>query len=151
MPKLGTFVDGGVPVAADLNAGAAAWGTWSPTYTNLTVGNGSVTAKYGYYGRVPFAKWSFTMGTTSAIGSAPTVSLPVNFSNSIETGICRYTDTGTANYPGSVLPATSSTVGLYAWLASGTYVSATALSSTIPFTWGSTDVLTFTIFYEATS
>lgn len=54
-----------------------AWQTWSPTLTNLTLGNGTQIAKYVQVGKTVFFRYALVLGTTSAVGSNPTISPPV--------------------------------------------------------------------------
>ena len=56
----------------------AAWGSWSPTFTNFTKGNATIVADYIQIGKVVFYTLSVTLGSTSTMGTAPTFSLPVN-------------------------------------------------------------------------
>lgn len=53
------------------------WQSWSPTLTNLTLGNGTVSANYIQMGKTVYFRVRFTLGTTSAVGTAPTFSVPV--------------------------------------------------------------------------
>jgi len=61
--------------ATELYPGPA-WTTWSPTLTNLTLGNGTVTAKYFKRGKTLDYRFKFVLGSTSAVGTAPRFSLP---------------------------------------------------------------------------
>lgn len=53
------------------------WQSWIPTYTNLTVGNGTVVAKYIQIGKTVHAYWSIICGSTTSLGDPPFISLPV--------------------------------------------------------------------------
>jgi len=55
---------------------APAWTSWSPTLTNLTLGNGTVTAKYLKRGKVLDFRFKFVLGSTSTVGTLPRFSLP---------------------------------------------------------------------------
>ena len=46
------------------NTGGA-WQTWTPTYNNLTVGNGTVTCGYKQIGKTVTFRWIFQLGSTS--------------------------------------------------------------------------------------
>lgn len=153
MAKLGTFSAAQVWTAAELNAGAAAWTTWTPTLTNITVGNGTQVAKYAFFGRTVFAKWRFTLGSTSVMSSGPTISLPVAMADSLEmheSRVMAYDASAFLPYPGagyvvgaSFVPQVVNTAGTYAVL--------TAITATVPFTWTTSDYLQFLVTYEATS
>src|SRR5678815_1966659 len=45
------------------------WSTWSPTTANLTLGNGTITARYRMSGKTGDFFFSFVLGSTSAIGT----------------------------------------------------------------------------------
>lgn len=55
---------------------AVSWSSWTPTYTNLTVGNGTVLARYRVDGRTMHFTFEFLLGSTSAIGTNPKIGLP---------------------------------------------------------------------------
>jgi hypothetical protein len=155
MAKLGTFVDGTVPVAADLNAGAAAWATWSPTYANLTIGNGTVIAKYAFFGRTVFFKWKLTWGSTTSCGAAPTVSLPVTAADAADIDRMGTTlglvDVSTGKTYLGVSIASTTLIQLEVVDVSGTYAADAGLSSTLPVTWTTGDIWRMSGTYEATS
>ena len=76
---------GGVPnlesrlaaAEATIAAMLAAWTTWTPTHTNLTVGAGGVvTARHRLVGKTLDWKWKFKYGTGSAVGTSPRFTLP---------------------------------------------------------------------------
>lgn len=125
------------------------YSTWSsPINAGITVGNGTQTANYYQAGKLVHCVYRLVLGTTSTIGAA-VLNLPVT---ALTTGVVMvrgtYVDTGTATY--DVMGASSSgTVALSVPNASATYVTATAISSTIPFTWTSTDVMNVELLYMA--
>jgi hypothetical protein len=101
---------------------SGAWITWSPTLTNVTVGNGVTNyAKYKQIGKVVHFRLKFTLGTTSSIGGTITISLPVtanaDYANSEEQFNASVTlaDAGVNTYMGGVMWASSTTVTLRAW------------------------------------
>jgi len=127
------------------------WTDWSPTLTNLTLGNGSVLAKYQRIGRVIFYRFQFTYGSSgSAVGTNPQFSLPVAAAagngDTDVFGDCNYKDTGTANYRGQAWFVSATTARIVYFPAGGAAANVTA---TAPHTWASTDVIYVTGFYEA--
>jgi hypothetical protein len=52
------------------------WVSYTPTLTNLTVGNGTLSAKYMRQSKICTVRFVFTFGTTSSMGTDPTLSLP---------------------------------------------------------------------------
>lgn len=110
-----------------------AWQSWTPTLTNLTLGNGSSVGTYIQIGKTVFFKWIFTIGTTSAVGTAPTISLPVT---SVATpdvtfplGTCIYDNNGGSGYNGLFMWASTTTTALYTLDTSNNF---TAYSATNP-------------------
>lgn len=133
-----------------------AWTSYTPTLTNLTLGNGTSVATFARIGRTIHWRWVFTLGTTSAVGTVPTISLPVaaaaDYSGQGPTfGICTFIDQGVANYSGRVTGLSSTTVHFQNENAAGTSVVMTNTSATVPFTFGSTDQIFATGTYEAAS
>lgn len=134
-------------------AANAAWTSWTPTLTNITQGNGTVTAKYSQIGKVVFFKFFFVLGSTSAMGSIPTISLPVTAAalvsgsdNKID-GKVEVKDASTGDaYTGEIF-LNSTTV------ARPTYLNVNAvnvnISATAPMTWATSDVLGLAGSYEA--
>lgn len=139
---------------ASLNTGA--WTAWVPTWVNLTVGNGTVTAAYVQIGKLVVARLSIVFGTTTSISGDPTFTLPVT--RATYGGTSGITPIGNAqafDVSGGVASVIqviniSTTTGAFrANNASATYLTAAALSSTVPFTWTNPDELCAELFYEA--
>jgi len=110
-----------------------AWQSWTPTLTNLTLGNGSSVGTYIQIGKTVFFKWIFAIGTTSAVGTAPTISLPVT---SVATpdvtfplGTCIYDNNGGSGFNGLFMWASTTTTALYTLDTSNNF---TAYSATNP-------------------
>lgn len=66
---------------AKLDTGAgeigAAWQSWTPSYTNITVGDGTVVAKYIQIGKTIRFEWQIVCGSSTSIANGHTISLPV--------------------------------------------------------------------------
>lgn len=129
------------------------WQTWAPSYTNLTIGNGAVTAKYTQNGKTVSFVYKFTLGSTSAMGTVPTISLPVaaNASYSLNDALgTGFANTNSANSP--VIPTLQSATIFSPTVngAAGTYVGGlSGLTASIPGTWASTNYFTVQGSYEA--
>jgi hypothetical protein len=146
-----------VPNNAHNNTGA--WGSswaltsYTPTFTNLTVGNGTHSSGYTQIGKMVYFYLKFTFGSTSAIsGGVNITSLPVTpkaLTAADSVGFGLLVDSGTAEYPATFEYQSSTSVSIYVQNASGTYLTHSALSSTVPFTWTTNDRLTGWIIYEA--
>lgn len=125
-----------------------AWQTWTPTWTNFTLGNSVVDAKYIQIGKVVHFRLSLIIGSTSTFGVSPKFSLPVTsaayaFDSII--GNTTLVDTGTGVVQGFV-DWQSTTTAMPVAIAT-TYFG--GLSSSAPFNWASNDKILCTATYEA--
>jgi len=132
-----------------------AWTTWSPTLSNLTLGNGPpVVAKYrqiGTHGSVDYV-FGFTLGSTSTVGTEPGFTLPVVPATSPyvnATGV--QTPVGMAYYrhaSGSPASRIGVAVVFATSVASLRYNNHTTgdslaqITATVPWTWATGDYLT---------
>lgn len=130
-----------------------AWQSFTPTFTNLTVGNGTLTGKYQQIGKTVRYRITLVFGSTTSVSGLITHSLPVtsvSYSGSLPTiGRAAILDLGTAVFDAMPIWLTTTTVGIRALNAAGTYVNAVATSSTIPMTWTTGDELMVFGEYEA--
>lgn len=120
---------------------------WTPTYTNITVGNGTVVARYTQIGKLVYAYWSFTLGSTSSYGNNAAISLPVTAASTNFNGTAYGLDFGTLEVIGQSLLKSTTTMNLYAPI-NGSYGS-TQASATFPWTWTTNDKMILNITYEA--
>ena len=60
-----------------LHGNLGAWTAWTPSWTNVTVGNGTNEGAYIQIGKIVFMRINFTLGNTSAITGLITLTLPV--------------------------------------------------------------------------
>jgi len=133
------------------------WESWTPTFTNLSGGTLNY-AKYTLIGKTVNFKIKYTMAGANVAGSV-TVTVPVDaatdYAGSAENreplGNVIFRDAATAVFLGLIYfsGTTRTNFLIVANNASGTYLSATAISSTIPFTWAATDTLQISGTYEA--
>lgn len=127
------------------------WQSWSPTYTNLTVGNGTTTAKYAQIGKTVTARIRFVFGTTSVMGSGPTFTLPVTSADSSSLGIL---GTGLAlaaatAYLVSARRDSSTVCQIVTWDSGGAYLTTSGVTALIPNTWANNDYFDIYLTYEA--
>ncbi len=132
------------------------WTTSAPTYTNITVGNGTVTSRYVEAdGKVT---WRFKLlfgSTTTVDGSGVTVSLPVNAATGGAStdgpfvGQAAMFESGNVVFVGMVTIDSATFVFVGPTFDSGSWERLANLSATQPFTWGTSDELSFQITYEA--
>lgn len=129
-----------------------AWQTWTPTLANITAGNGTTVAIYTQIGKTVIAKFKFTLGNTSSMGTAPTFTLPVtasaNWVVNDTVGFGTANDTGSGS-PLDVIIDSTTVARPLAVTAGGTYASWANITSAIPFSWGTGDFIQCTIIYEA--
>jgi hypothetical protein len=134
-----------------------AWGTWTPTLTNMTLGNGTVTARFLRVGRKITFYFKFVLGSTSAVGTNPVFSLPVAPSSlystgSVDTfGTTTILDSGVGVYSGPCFWNGGSNAILQVWNVAGTYSLVASITATVPMTWTTGDILIGTGTYEAAS
>ena len=145
---------GKVTIADSTNLGGA-WQTWTPTLTNMTLGNGTVTAKYIQIGKTVFFRFAFVFGSTSTMGSIPRFSLPVTAAShagslgSILLGTANAYDNATNNFDCvAVLNSTTDAI-IRVIQASGTNSLQANITSTNPMTWTTSDELHVIGQYEA--
>lgn len=145
------FTDGDVVDAADLNTIAGAWDSFTVTLTNVSIGNGTATGFYKKIGRTVVYRVSITFGSTTSISGDVEVALPVTAASILGTHqVVMVDDSTSTSYAGMAAPSTT-VARLRAVNASATYATLAALSSTVPFTWATSDVIRLTGVYEAAS
>jgi hypothetical protein len=120
---------------------SGAWTTWTPTYTNLTLGNGNVVARYCQIGKVVFFNFFLTFGSTTSMTAAnPTFSLPVAAVRSTFFYNGNILDSGTVNY--SAFAETTAGLTTATWRTqnvSATYPTTAGCEPTVPMTWTTND------------
>jgi hypothetical protein len=164
-----TFTAGQTLTAASMNivsgnlsaiapGGIGAWTTYTPTLTNITVGTGGSAKNEGRYirlGRFVALEIQIVLGTSGGLVPSGVIgaTLPPITQQAAARGSfsARLRDAGTAIYVGMTDNTTTGRVDVYAVLASGTYASGAAPSSTVPFSWAAGDEVLIWGFYEAAS
>lgn len=128
-----------------------AWTDWVPAWTNLTVGNAVVIAKYSKLGRTVHIRLKMTLGTTTVMGNGPEFSLPftlaADYTSEWVWGSATYIDTGVQGYLGEI-HANNSRGLLRTDNGAGQPSNITAA---LPFAWGNTDQIMLSGTYEAAS
>lgn len=128
-------------------AGFNAWTSFTPTFSNITTGNGSASGTYLSIGKTVHLRAILTFGTTTSVTGAIGFSFPVtpkSTSNFIVGSVFMH-DVGVQIYYGSLLPNGS----VYTWKTDSTYLYYVQANVNVPFTWGSGDELSVTATYEA--
>lgn len=133
-----------------------AWQSYTPTLTNLSGANNTVTAAYIRIGNIVRVSVVITLGVGFSMPGAVVISMPVTGRSDYATtarggtGFCRYTDVSpSANYYGHGRVETTTTFTPLVMNVSSTYASQNNITSTVPFTWASTDYMQLEWEYEA--
>lgn len=115
--------------------------SWTPSWTNLTVGNGTVTATYSRSGDWVQANVKLVLGSTSVVSGSVLTSLPIaTASTQPHVGSCVFTDAGTRTYVGAAFQNGTS-VTVFHTEGVGT------ITSTSPFTWTTSDEIYYSVTY----
>lgn len=125
------------------------WTSWTPTWANVTTTSATIAANYARVDDTVFFIVTFVLGASSAIGTAPTFTLPVTAGNTFLGNARFFDDDAGVNYEGRCDLASLTTAGLACATTSGTYLTRTGLTASIPFTWATDDSITATGFYQA--
>ncbi len=133
---------------------SALYVAWTLDQQFWSLGNGTITAEYIQIGKMVHAWGSIILGSTSTVSAGFSTSYPVtpalNAATSPVLGLSRLTDTGAGiHYHGLMVMSNSTRLRFFAKNAAGTYLTETAASNTVPFTWANTDEAHFSIVYEA--
>ena len=125
-------------------------GTFTPTFDNLTVGNGTSQGRYTKIGRTVFVEVDFVWGsTTSASGTWYVNNLPFTTAATfLAYGSGNILDSGTENY--TCLAATNASNTLMRPLANNasvTYLANAGVTATVPMTWTTNDAVRMTLVY----
>ena len=125
--------------------------TYSPTHTDITVGNGTEVARYIKIGKLVQVSYKLTWGSTTSFGATSiAVGLPFT-ANADAFGSGLHTDTGSSNYHllANVVSGTSVAI-IRTYNIAGSYARGDNFTrSNLPFIWTSGDVLHFSLVYEA--
>jgi hypothetical protein len=127
------------------------WQTWTPSYTRLTIGNGTVVARYQQIGKTVNFFWKLTWGSTTSVVNYPVISPPVNgniTANQYPIGLASLNDVSVVEYAGSVNMTGGNGLLISSINSAGTSAYYTVLDSGTPATWTTNDIWTITGTYE---
>lgn len=144
---------------ADAHSTGVAWSSWTPTWTNLTIGavpnNATVVAKYARVGKLIVARLNIIFGSATSVSGSIIFSLPVNraafagTSGLTPIGHCRLFDTSApATLEGVIISTAVGTALVGAHDSSGAYLVGIGTGTTVPFTWAVGDEISLQIVYE---
>jgi hypothetical protein len=126
--------------------------SYTPTFTNLTVGNGTLNCEYAQIGKLVYVRFSLVFGSTTTMGSGPYFTLPVTASSSDlgVLGLNYMEDVGVAGYTGAFVYAGNTLAYLTRASVSGSnVVVSTQITASSPFTWGTNDFIRGQFVYGA--
>lgn len=129
-----------------------AWISYTPTLTNMTLGNGTMTAYYKQIGKLVEVYVSITFGSTTSISANPKIGYPVTArttGNDQFVGTGSLSDAGIATYLITMGQEATTYCALYAIKSDGTYTTITSVLATVPFTFGTGDAIRVAFKYEA--
>jgi hypothetical protein len=128
-----------------------AWISYTPTFTNVTLGNGTITARYNVIGKTLFIRFRLQLGSTSSVTGAPAVSLPAGFTSPL-TNVFPigegYATISSVNYILTPVITGVSAMTAFTNLASGTFLAAGDMSATAPATWNNGSLLEMNVRME---
>lgn len=129
-------------------------GTFTPTFVNLTIGNGTVEGNYTKVGRLVtvhiYVKWGSTTSASGGwyINNAPFTAVNDNM-QSFGNGLVL--DSGTANFSAlSRIVANTTDIRPMAQLTVNGYIGWTGVTATVPMTWTTNDETRVNITYVTT-
>lgn len=135
---------------------SGAWQSWTPTWTNLTIGNATQTAKYKQIGKTVHFYIDIVLGSTSSVSTTADFTVPVTavsrdgLATTQPYGIARYFDTSaSATALGFCFYKSTTTAVPHYFAVSGSLVSSGGFTSTAPFTWATGDNIHIQGTYEA--
>ncbi len=123
------------------------WFSWTTTFTNITVGDGTLTCKWKAGARQLFFEIDLIFGSTSAVAGDVSLTPPATLSETQSSGarpplgLITILDAGTAVFYGSLNMLSTTSLAIKVYNAAGTYLTQSNLSSTVPMTWVATDCL----------
>jgi len=146
------FVADQVLTAAQMN-GIGETTSYTPTLTNLSIGNGTSTWKYTRVNQNILLLGSIVFGSTTSVTGLITINFPVaadTITNTAIIGMASAQDSGTGTFPLAIYQLSTNALGLYAIGSAGTNLGPiAATSSTVPFTWTNTDEIRLVLAYRA--
>ncbi len=142
------FTAGQVLTAAQMN-GIGETTSFTPSWNGLSVGNGVQTFKYVRVQNLVYVFGKLTFGSTTSLTSNVSFTPPVATTNQPDLSIIGtpfFNDATSVGFTGLHL-FTANLIFLQVANVSGTYLSTTALSATVPFTWAVNDYFTVAAVY----
>lgn len=131
-----------------LNPGA--WITFTPTLTNITLGSGTLTARYQQRGRNVWYQFFLVWGVGTSASGTQTLSAPITpaIGAGDQMGAGYALDSGTASFPLQFVLGGSGNITVLSFTVSGSNVIRAFATGTVPFTWTTSDELRGSVVYR---
>jgi hypothetical protein len=133
---------------------SATWTSFTPAFTNLTVGNATLVGKYINVNKTVLFYVQVTFGSTTSMGTAATLTLPVSAASATASqgGVYQITfqDHGVGTFVGTLQALNNSATTLrFGGIDTGsTYATYVQTTSTVPLGWGLNDGIYISGIYE---
>ena len=127
------------------------WTSFTPAYTNLTVGNASNVGAYFVVGGFVYGHIYLAFGSTTSVSGHIQFNLPLTASNGTNgqnIGQTKFSDSGVGVFIGYMNQLSTTRGEFYVFNASGTYTTQTAVTATVPMTWTTNDEIFSTFMYR---
>ena len=123
---------------------------WSPSYQNISVGAGTVTATFRISGKFVFVHYALVFAADTTIAANPYINQPVTNASGKRrfSGTAIYQDGGANRYFGHCWIETENRINPTYDGSGGARASYSVISNTVPFVWTTGDILTLNIAYE---
>jgi len=145
MATLGSFASGQVLTAAELNA-IGTWTSFTPSWTNLTVGNATQNWKYCYINKVLIITGNIVLGSTSSVSTNPYFTFPTGDATTTAYGTAVFADTGSAERQGMCFVLNGfNRLQFGVYVVSGSVINRTNVTATYPHTWTTNDAIGATL------
>jgi hypothetical protein len=124
-------------------------GTWTPSLEGVTIGNGTITGQYTKIGNIVHLTFRFVFGSTSSIsGGVNSISgLPFTNDSASNSGTLTASNASN-NWFGFTQQYSTGTATNYIQFVTSSNIQLT-MTSTVPFTWTTGNVLRFNMTYRA--
>jgi hypothetical protein len=131
---------------------AGTYTAFTPTYNNITIGNGTNTGRYLRIGNFVHVTQQLTFGSTTSVTGAVTSNFPFTASSALgdlNLGGITFLDAGVKGYTGFAALASTVLFNLLVSDSSTTYLGNVNMAPTVPHTWGNGDKIFINYVYEA--
>lgn len=143
----GNFTVNGNPI------GDGAWAAWTPTYSNITIGNGTVEATYTQIGKTIHGRFSLIVGSTTSLVTGMSMTAPATPATRQGTyepiGNLTLLDSGVEILTGLVYLNTTNANIFLRFFSDAAVGAGVKLVNTMPITEAAGDELAFSFTYEA--